>query len=543
MKEMTMLQIKTEKDVSVYLRERSYGNYDGRMWSSMSEYTQYLEGTHSYNYLVSIALQNSGLISTVMDIRNVATTAYHLPYFTSMQEHRYDIQKSDTAYFGDGTEYSLYFYSYDGFGGKIKDLLGDYSDEELAYRAFVYENYLTIDDETLSYMNGLIAENGFYKDDLKIISRVAKYIQNSAAYNLEYDRGLDGEDNIVIAFLDTYKEGICQHYASAATLLFRALGIPARYTVGYMGQGKTGVWSDVTNKMAHAWVEVYIDTIGWIPVEVTGSDNSGGGGGGGAMVKELTIRPADVFLKYDGTNTVLKPGYEVVGLEELLEKGYTYDVTVSGERSRPGITPSVIESFSLYDANGVEVTDNFKISFTTGKIQIYLEELFITTGSFEKIYDGTPLTNTACKLTGETLYGHTVTKVETAGSLTDAGKTYNGYVLVITDDGGNDITDYYKVNATYGILEVKQREIHIIANSATKEFDGTPLEDAGYTIVGEIAEGDYLEVVIKGSQTSIGKRENAVISIDLTDVDDKNKLLNYKITHENGVLFVMPPMN
>ena len=439
-------------------------------------------------------------------------------------------------------EYSLYFYSYDGFGGKIKDLLGDYSDEELAYRAFVYENYLTIDDETLSYMNGLIAENGFYKDDLKIISRVAKYIQNSAAYNLNYDRGLDGEDNIVIAFLDTYKEGICQHYASAATLLFRALGIPARYTVGYMGQGKTGVWSDVTNKMAHAWVEVYIDTIGWIPVEVTGSDNSGGGGGG-AMVKELTIRPADVFLKYDGTNTVLKPGYGLVGLEDLLEKGYTYDVTVSGERSRPGITPSVIESFSLYDANGVEVTDNFKISFTTGKIQIYLEELFITTGSSEKIYDGTPLTNTACKLTGETLYGHTVTKVETAGSLTDAGKTYNGYVLVITDDGGNDITDYYKVNATYGILEVKQREIHIIANSATKEFDGTPLEDAGYTIVGEIAEGDYLEVVIKGSQTSIGKRENAVISIDLTDVDDKNKLLNYKITHENGVLFVMPPMN
>lgn len=540
---MTMLQIKTEKNVSVYLRERSYGNYDGRMWSSMSEYTQYLEGTHSYNYLVGIALRNSGSISSIMNIRNVATTAYHLPYFTSMEEYKYDIQKSDTAYFGDGTEYSLYFYSYDGFGGTIKDLLGDYSDEELEYRAFVYENYLAIDDETLNYMNGLIAENGFDKNDAKIISTVAKYIQNSATYNLKYDRGLDGEHNIVIAFLETYKEGICQHYASAATLLFRALGIPARYTVGYMGQGVAGTWSDVTNKMAHAWVEVYIDTVGWIPVEVTGSDNSGGGGGGGAKPKELTIRPADVFLKYDGTGTVLKPGYELVGLDELLEKGYTYDVTVLGERDRPGITPSVIESFTLYDSTGADVTDKFKVTFATGKIQVYLDELFITTGSSEKVYDGTPLTNTACKLIGETMYGHTVTKAEAAGTLTDAGKTFNGYVLVINDEAGNDITDYYKVNATYGTLEVKQREIHIIANSASKEFDGTPLEDPGYTLEGEVVDGEYLTVAIKGSQTAIGRRENAIIGIELTDADDKSKLLNYKITYENGVLFVMPPMN
>ena len=39
---------------------------------------------------------------------------------------------------------------------------------------------------------------------------------------------MDDEADVVVAFLTKYKEGICQHYASAATLLFRELGIPAR---------------------------------------------------------------------------------------------------------------------------------------------------------------------------------------------------------------------------------------------------------------------------------------------------------------------------
>ena len=46
---------------------------------------------------------------------------------------------------------------------------------------------------------------------------------------------LDEEANIVTAFLsDRYTEGVCRHYASAATMIFRALKIPARYTIGYV---------------------------------------------------------------------------------------------------------------------------------------------------------------------------------------------------------------------------------------------------------------------------------------------------------------------
>ena len=74
----------------------------------------------------------------------------------------------------------------------------------------------------------------------RIIKKVAEYIQNSATYNLYYDHALDRSADIAIAFLSQYKEGICQHYATAATMLFRALGIPARFTVGYMASVTAG---------------------------------------------------------------------------------------------------------------------------------------------------------------------------------------------------------------------------------------------------------------------------------------------------------------
>ena len=73
-----------------------------------------------------------------------------------------------------------------------------------------------------------------------MIAAVASYIRGAAKYNLRYDRRLDAEADVAVSFLESYREGICQHYATAATAMYRALGIPARYVVGYMGQTEAG---------------------------------------------------------------------------------------------------------------------------------------------------------------------------------------------------------------------------------------------------------------------------------------------------------------
>lgn len=71
-------------------------------------------------------------------------------------------------------------------------------------------------------------------------------------------------------FLNEGKKGYCVYFASAATLMFRALGIPARYVEGYVIDGlKMNVVKYVKDSCAHAWVEIFDENIGWIPMEVT----------------------------------------------------------------------------------------------------------------------------------------------------------------------------------------------------------------------------------------------------------------------------------
>lgn len=74
-------------------------------------------------------------------------------------------------------------------------------------------------------------------------------------------------------FLDYFmlesQKGYCSYFATAFVLLARAEGIPARYVEGFCvpvdGTKETVVYSS----MAHAWPEVYIEGVGWIPFEPT----------------------------------------------------------------------------------------------------------------------------------------------------------------------------------------------------------------------------------------------------------------------------------
>lgn len=85
----------------------------------------------------------------------------------------------------------------------------------------------------------------------------------------------DGGD-IVENFLENSKEGFCVHFASAGTMLLRQMGCPARYVSGYVvkegsfrSDDNGGYISEVKDSQSHAWVEIYLDDFGWIPVEMT----------------------------------------------------------------------------------------------------------------------------------------------------------------------------------------------------------------------------------------------------------------------------------
>lgn len=61
------------------------------------------------------------------------------------------------------------------------------------------------------------------------------------------------------------------HFANAAAVMLRALGVPARYVTGYCADVVDGK-AIVTSDNAHAWVEYFDERIGWIPLDATSSD-------------------------------------------------------------------------------------------------------------------------------------------------------------------------------------------------------------------------------------------------------------------------------
>jgi transglutaminase-like putative cysteine protease len=76
-------------------------------------------------------------------------------------------------------------------------------------------------------------------------------------------------------FLFDLKQGFCNYYASAETLMLRSIGIPARLAVGF-AQGEANLdnaFYTVRERDAHAWPEVYFPNYGWIEFEPTGNQD------------------------------------------------------------------------------------------------------------------------------------------------------------------------------------------------------------------------------------------------------------------------------
>ena len=79
--------------------------------------------------------------------------------------------------------------------------------------------------------------------------------------------------DFVTYFLYVSKEGYSTYFASAMAVLCRMNGIPARYVEGFVCHPSVDGMCYVTEKDAHAWVEVYFRGFGWVPFDPTPTNN------------------------------------------------------------------------------------------------------------------------------------------------------------------------------------------------------------------------------------------------------------------------------
>jgi transglutaminase-like putative cysteine protease len=96
-------------------------------------------------------------------------------------------------------------------------------------------------------------------------------VDNGFTYSTSTVAGDTGND--LADFVLEKKQGYCQQYAAAMAIMLRVAHVPARVVLGFTRHGavKDGHYS-VMNTDAHAWVEAYFPSIGWIPWDPTPPD-------------------------------------------------------------------------------------------------------------------------------------------------------------------------------------------------------------------------------------------------------------------------------
>lgn len=143
-----------------------------------------------------------------------------------------------------------------------------------AYEDYVWQAYTDLPETGLSRLRQECEDTGLYGTEN--LDAITAYIKDRLE-ELTYTRrpaALPAGEDFAEYFLYEEQQGYCVHFATAATLMYRAMGIPARYVSGYalpaekFGDALTAYALD---SMGHAWVEVYEEDLGWIPVEVTPS--------------------------------------------------------------------------------------------------------------------------------------------------------------------------------------------------------------------------------------------------------------------------------
>ncbi len=298
----TVMRVSTNRQVpaALYLKAYAARNFEKNRWTEIdsgglddvsaaydADTGEYLRAIWNNSYQASV--DDTEAVMTISPSEAVSDHVY-IPYASilgngdNMAAEGYVTalsggQKRDIYYadqfFSMMADADSYIGSGSG-GGRLK-----------SYTGYVRENYMSVE-----------GMSDRFKNDYKIADgsspgTVTDYIKETfesvgLRYTLEPGTMPRGE-NVIEYFLYENKKGYCMHFASAAVMIYRLNGIPARYAEGYViprgsfkqhasgydAGGSPEFISEIRDYQAHAWPEIYIEDFGWVPAEVTPAYTNG----------------------------------------------------------------------------------------------------------------------------------------------------------------------------------------------------------------------------------------------------------------------------
>ena len=261
-----VMEFTADYNGTVYLRGRDYDVYTGLGWESTAGRTESGYGPTSSWYR-----ERHNASIRVMGRRG----QYYLPCYPMQQHTLIDGMLPNPDY--------INTYSY-GFAPLRSNWLSLWRQLHSGLRGTVPvtppdtgDQYLKLPEQTRLQAKELL-EQAFSSPEHGVTSipdlpskaeQIERFVRNSASYDLNPGRMPGSEPDFALWFLKNCDTGYCVHFATSATVLLRAAGIPARYVEGYMVQTNADSTTVVREKHAHAWVEYYLDDIGWVIMDPT----------------------------------------------------------------------------------------------------------------------------------------------------------------------------------------------------------------------------------------------------------------------------------
>ena len=286
----TILSVTADTAQTLYLRGFVGDSYENDVWSALDEeaaaeekdlfYWLHQSGFYPQSQLAMAARLMGNYQSGSVSVQNLAGCSLYryepctvLPERAGLTKNKIQPSTLETNGLRGERGYSYETVSdaqtllpelLDFLQNDTSDGVKSYLQMESAHREFVYSYALDVPAEFRAQLGAVLdscCESYGPADSL-----TKEQAQTAALAFLELC--FDGSDTIALPLTDT-ADGTTYQYATVAALALRYYGIPARYVEGYTVKTTENEPTSVDASAAGAWVEVYQDGIGWLPLALT----------------------------------------------------------------------------------------------------------------------------------------------------------------------------------------------------------------------------------------------------------------------------------
>ena len=271
-----VLEVTTSEPGTFYLRGFSMQHFDGERWTVNTdtlyipnetfamEFPYWIAGDFIFSFQLdpgAVPVTVKRATMTVEKIFDATPNVQYVPYYSS--RHTSFSQQDREFLYVEGSILEIPTYSHSSIA----------SDALISFGRQSREVYTQVEGSTAEGLRQLAIEAGVDIDADRevIVDQVAEYIRSSGRYTLS-PYVIPADEDFALYFLQESRQGYCIHFATAAILMLRALDVPARFVSGFaviVPEENVGKPFRVTDRNAHAWVEVFYSEAGWVPLEVT----------------------------------------------------------------------------------------------------------------------------------------------------------------------------------------------------------------------------------------------------------------------------------